>query len=67
MMSLLGRPLDEALAYLKEAGVDNVRVQETKSPRNAPEGTPRVVRVSEEGRALVIARFPDQISDEGEL
>ena len=53
---------EEAAARLKERGVEPV-VEWTAAPKNAPEGTARVVRAYPDGR-LTVARFPDQVKDE---
>ena len=61
MTPLLGLPLEAALAELRARGIEP-EIAFTESPRHPAEGTARVVRVSEDGRKLVCARFPDQIS-----
>ncbi|MBO4298664.1 MAG: hypothetical protein J5602_03215 [Clostridia bacterium] len=60
MTALLGLPLDEALAFLRARGVEP-EVAFTENPRHPSEGTPRVVRVADDGRRLTCARFPDRI------
>ena len=60
MTALLGLPLDEALAFLRAHGVEP-EVAFTENPRHPSEGTPRVVRVSDDGCRLTCARFPDRI------
>ena len=62
MTSLLGLTLEEAAARLKERGVEPT-VEWTAAPKNAPEGTARVVRAYPDGR-MTVARFPDQVKDE---
>ena len=64
MTSVLGLPLDEALARLRAQGVEPA-VEFTENPRHPSEGTARVVRVAEDGRRLTCARFPDHIESEG--
>lgn len=66
MMSMLGLPLEEALGLLREKGIDNVSVTRTQG-RKPSCGTERIVRISEDGRAIVTACFPDQIKNEGDL
>ena len=63
MISLLGLPLDEALARLRARGIEP-EVAFTENPRHPSEGTPRVVRISEDGRRVICARFPDQAGAE---
>ncbi len=59
--TLLGLPLDMALARLRQAGI-TPRVQRTQAPVRGgvgrTEGTERVLRVKE--GVLVTALFPDQ-------
>ena len=62
MTSLLGLTLEEAAAQLKKMGIEPV-IEWTAAPRNAPDGTARVVRVCPDGR-LTVARFPDQVKNE---
>ncbi len=62
MTSLLGMTLEEAAARLKEMGVEP-KIVWTAAPKNAPDGTARVVRAQPDGR-LTVARFPDQVKDE---
>jgi hypothetical protein len=62
MTSLLGLTLEEATARLKEMGIEPV-IEWTAAPRNAPDGTARVVRAHPDGR-LTVARFPDQVKNE---
>ena len=62
MTSLLGLTLEEATARLKEMGIEPV-IEWTAAPRNAPDGTARVVRAYPDGR-LTVARFPDQVKNE---
>ena len=63
MTELLGLPLERALADLRARGVEPA-IEWTQNPRRAPEGTPRVVRVSADGRRLTCARFPDSVRPE---
>ena len=63
MTGLLGLPLEEALARLRARGVEPA-VAYTGNPRHPSEGTARVVRAAEDGRALVCARFSDHIRTE---
>lgn len=62
MIALLGLTLQEAEERLKKAGVE-MEIIWTKSPRNAPEGTPRVIRATQDG-CLTVACFPDQVKNE---
>ena len=66
MKSLLGLPLDKALALLKEANVDVSDIKEISAPRgNTPRGTLRVVRIQNGGKIITCARFPDTIKENG--
>jgi hypothetical protein len=61
---VLGLPLSQAVAALKECGVFDPQfeplIEWTCAPKGArEEGTARVVAVREEGRVLVAARFLD--------
>ena len=60
MMNLLGLPLEEALRRLEEKGI-SPEILHTAGRREAAEGTQRVIRVSEDGRRLTVARFPDSV------
>ena len=60
MTNLLGLPLDEACRRLKERGVEP-EIIHTAGFREAAEGRKRVVRISEDGRRLTVARFPDTV------
>lgn len=62
MTSLLGLTLQEAEERLKKAGV-TPEIIWTKSPKNAPEGTVRVIRATQDGR-LTVSCFPDQVKNE---
>lgn len=65
--ALLGMELSDALQWLAERGILDVRVEETGPPRAQPpcggdgRGRLRVVRVKGDGRALTVARFPDEV------
>ena len=63
MTSLLGLPLEAALAELRSRGIEP-EIAFTESPRHPAGGRARVVRVSEDGQRLLCARFPDQIAPE---
>ncbi len=63
MTELLGLPLEDALAALRARGVEP-EVELTQSPRRPAAGRARVVRVSEDGRRIVAARFPDRVETE---
>ena len=71
MINVLGLPLETAVRLLREAGVEP-EIIGTRGFREAAEGTQRVIRVSEDGRRLTVARFPDSVrlesvsADEGE-
>ena len=56
MQHLLGLPLEDALARLKEQGLE-ASVVETSAPRGRADGTLRVIRVS--GTVLTVSRFRD--------
>ena len=60
MMSLLGLPLEEALHRLNQQGIAP-EIVHTAGFREAAEGTKRVIRISEDGRRLTVARFPDMV------
>lgn len=61
---VLGLPLEDALAALA-ADSQQLAITEISAPRGeAPRGTLRVVAVRDGGRTLVVARFPDQITEE---
>ncbi len=57
---LMGLPLDEALRRLREAGIEPEIVR-VSGWREAIEGRERVIRVSEDGARLTVARFPDRV------
>lgn len=60
MTNILGLPLDEALCRLKDQGICPEIIR-TAGWREAAEGTERVIRISEDGRRLTVARFPDDV------
>ena len=60
MMNILGLPLEEALRRLREKGVEP-EIIHTAGRREAAEGAQRVIRISEDGRRLTVARFPDSV------
>ncbi len=60
MMKILGLPLCDALKRLEEKGIVP-EIVHTAGFREAAEGTQRVIRISEDGRRLTVARFPDII------
>lgn len=60
MTSVLGLPLEEAIRRMEAAGV-HPEIVRTAGRRETAEGTERVVRVSENGRRLTVARFPDDL------
>ena len=62
MTELLGLTMEEAAAQLKKTGIEPI-IEWTQAPKNAPEGTARVVRVHQGGR-LTVARFPDHVKNE---
>ncbi len=62
MIDLLGLTREEAEARLRAQGIEPEIIR-TQSPRNAPEGTERVVRATADGR-LTVACFPDQVKNE---
>lgn len=63
MMNLLGRTLADALERLRETGVEPEIIR-TAGFREAADGTERVIRISEDGRRLTVARFPDRVKTE---
>lgn len=63
MTNLLGLPLHDAVCRLREQGVEPEIVR-TAGFREAAEGTERVIRISEDGRRLTVARFPDMVKME---
>ena len=65
MTNVLGLPLDEACRRLKEMGVEP-EVIHTAGFREAAEGRQRVIRITEDGRRLTVARFPDAVRTEEE-
>ena len=62
MMNALGLPLEEALRRMKEQGIEP-EILHTAGFRETAEGTLRVIRISESGRRLTVARFPDFIRE----
>jgi len=60
MTNLLGLPLEDALRRLKEQGIEP-EILHTAGRREAADGTERVIRISEDGRRLTVARFPDKV------
>lgn len=65
MTQWLGMPLQMALDMYRALGQDAPEIIETRAPRGeCAQGTPRVVRVSEDGRRLTTARFPDRANAE---
>ena len=60
MTEVLGRTLHDAEMRLREAGIVP-EIIHTAGFREAAEGTLRVIRVSEDGRRLTVARFPDMV------
>ena len=60
MMNVLGLPLEEALRRLAKQGVEPETVY-TAGFRKKAEGTQRVIRITEDGRRLTVARFPDMV------
>ncbi|HML46203.1 MAG TPA: hypothetical protein PKE04_05575 [Clostridia bacterium] len=68
MNELLGLPLEAALQKLEAAGISPVRVIRSFAPRRQDGmGHWRVVRVREEGRALVVCAFVDEIQTPQEV
>ena len=65
MTGLLGLPLEAALSRLAREGV-TPRVEYAENPRRPSNGTARVIRVSEGGRVILAARFPDTVKEEHE-
>ena len=63
MINILGLPLEEALHRLKEQGTEP-EIVHTAGFREAAEGALRVIRISEDGRRLTVARFPDAVKTE---
>ena len=61
--ALLGLPLDDALSLLRARGVEPEGAY-TENPRHPSAGTPRVVRVSDDGRRILCARFPDRVNED---
>ena len=61
MIDVLGLPLDAALRCLTERGITDPEIIHTAGRREAAEGTLRIIRVSEDGRRLTVARFPDMV------
>ena len=60
---LCGLTVSSALEILQREGI-RPRVEITSSPRHPTEGTARVLRVSEDGRLMTAALFPDTIREE---
>ena len=63
MTRLLGLPLEDALAFLRARGIEP-EIVTTRSLRASPEGRERVIRISEDGRRVTVARFPDEVKTE---
>lgn len=63
LSSLLGLPLEAALAELKRAGIGPVKLQYTAPLKlnRAREGAPRVIAVRDSGRLLVVSNFQDTL------
>lgn len=61
MTNLLGRTLADAIDCLREHGIVPEIIR-TAGFREAADGTERVIRISEDGRRLTVARFPDVVS-----
>ena len=62
MNALLGLPLTVAQDILRAEGQEQFEIIETAAPRgNSPRGTLRVVRICEQEKKLVCARFSDEI------
>ena len=62
-MNVLGLPLEEALRRLAKQGVEPEIVY-TAGFREKAEGTQRVIRITEDGRRLTVALFPDMVKTE---
>ena len=60
MTKVLGLTLQDAERILKERGIEP-EIVHTAGFREAAEGTLRVIRISEDGRRLTVARFPDMV------
>ena len=56
MIRVSGLPLDAALARLREAGCENIRVEITRGRREREDGELRALRFR--GDVLLAARFP---------
>ena len=63
MTNVLGLPLEEAVRRLKSEGIEP-EILHTAGRREAADGTQRVIRISEDGRRLTVARFPDMVKME---
>lgn len=63
MIDVLGRTLSDAERLLKERGIEPEIVR-TAGFRETADGTWRVIRASEDGRRLTVARFPDTVRTE---
>ena len=63
MIDVLGLTLQDAEKRMKEMGVEP-EIIHTAGFREAAGGTLRVIRVSEDGRRLTVARFPDTVKME---
>lgn len=63
MISVLGLPLDEALAVLEQNGITGVTANEYAAPRGGiTRGTLRVIRMSDDGKTLTVCRFADDVN-----
>ena len=62
MIDLVGERLERVLEQLELLGVADVRVTETRAPRGKDTcGHLRAVRISDGGRSVLCARFPDEV------
>ena len=60
--ALVGERLERALEQLEQRGISDVCVTETRAPRGRePRGHLRALRISDDGRAVLCARFPDEV------
>lgn len=62
--SVWGLPLEDALTVVA-ADPQQITITEISAPRgNVPRGTLRVAAVRDDGNTLIVARFPDHVTEE---
>lgn len=59
---LMGLPLEEALKRLEKKGIEP-QIIRVAGWREAQKGRERVIRISEDGKILTVARFPDKVGE----